>query len=74
MVEAASAPRAAAGDGGKAAFELLLTVYQELRRLAAHKLANEEATTRPPASANRTVLPQTCFKPPRSHRESKIFN
>ena len=41
MSEAASSPGAAAGDGGKAASELLPLVYEELRRLAAHKLANE---------------------------------
>jgi RNA polymerase sigma factor (TIGR02999 family) len=41
MSEAASGIGAAAGDGGKAASELLPMVYDELRRLAAHKLANE---------------------------------
>src|SRR6516162_1005838 len=41
MSEAASGPGAAAGDGRKAASELLPLVYDELRRLAAHKLANE---------------------------------
>jgi RNA polymerase sigma factor (TIGR02999 family) len=40
MSEAASG-LGAAGDGGKAASELLPLVYDELRRLAAHKLANE---------------------------------
>jgi len=39
MSEAASGLGAAAGDGGKAASELLPMVYDELRRLAAHKLA-----------------------------------
>jgi RNA polymerase sigma factor (TIGR02999 family) len=43
MSEAASGPGAAAGDGGKAASELLPVLYDELRRLAAHKLANEAA-------------------------------
>jgi RNA polymerase sigma factor (TIGR02999 family) len=41
MSEAASGIGAAAGDGGKAASELLPMVYDELRRLAAHKLAHE---------------------------------
>src|SRR6516225_2619189 len=41
MSEAARGPGAAAGDGRKAASELLPLVYDELRRLAAHKLANE---------------------------------
>jgi RNA polymerase sigma factor (TIGR02999 family) len=41
MSEAARGPGAAAGDGSKAASELLPLVYDELRRLAAHKLANE---------------------------------
>jgi RNA polymerase sigma factor (TIGR02999 family) len=41
MSEAACGSGAAAGDGGKAASELLPLVYDELRRLAAHKLANE---------------------------------
>ncbi len=41
MNEAASATGAAAGDGGLAVSELLPMVYNELRRLATHKLANE---------------------------------
>ena len=41
MSEAANGIGAAAGDGGKAASELLPLVYEELRRLAAHKLSNE---------------------------------
>src|SRR6516165_4654052 len=43
MSEAARGPGAAAGDGRKAASELLPVLYDELRRLAAHKLANEAA-------------------------------
>ena len=39
MSEAASGVGAAAGDGGNAASELLPLVYEELRRLAAHKLS-----------------------------------
>jgi RNA polymerase sigma factor (TIGR02999 family) len=42
MSEAASG-LGAAGDGSKAASELLPVLYEELRRLAAHKLANEAA-------------------------------
>ena len=34
-------PNADSNNGGKAASELLPIVYEELRRLAAHKLANE---------------------------------
>src|SRR2546423_14340137 len=34
-------PNAGADDGRKAAPDLLPLVYEELRRLAAHKLANE---------------------------------
>jgi hypothetical protein len=34
-------PNAGSNDGGKAASDLLPTVYEELHRLAAHKLANE---------------------------------
>src|SRR5215471_1725374 len=34
-------PDAARGDGGQAATDLLPLVYQELRRVAAHKLATE---------------------------------
>src|SRR5262249_43496242 len=34
-------PDAAQGEGGQGAADLLPQVYQELRRLAAHKLANE---------------------------------
>jgi RNA polymerase sigma factor (TIGR02999 family) len=41
MSEAACGSGAAAGDGGEAASELLPVVYEELRRLAARKLANE---------------------------------
>jgi RNA polymerase sigma factor (TIGR02999 family) len=43
MNDVTGIPNAAAGDEGKAASDLLPLVYDELRRLAAHKLANEAA-------------------------------